>query len=101
MLGLTLTDFGKTPENERYLKITIPESLNYDEAFDDLLNTYTSKWELDSIKTLNLGSLFRLEYSITMKNGQVVHNVDELQTGDELETRLANGTVHSIVTNKL
>ena len=81
MLGLTLTDFGKTPENERYLKITIPESLNYDEAFDDLLNTYTSKWELDSIKTLNLGSLFRLEYSITMKNASKIKEmIDELRT---------------------
>ena len=38
---LTLVDFGKQPENERYLKITIPESLNYDEVFDSVLNKYT------------------------------------------------------------
>ncbi|MBR4470181.1 MAG: DUF4956 domain-containing protein [Erysipelotrichaceae bacterium] len=81
MLGLNMTDFGKASENERYLKITIPESLNYDEAFDDLLNSYTSKWELDTIKTLNLGSLFRLEYNITMKDvSKIKEMIDELRT---------------------
>ena len=37
MLGLTLTDFGKANDAERCLKITIPESLNYDEVFTDIL----------------------------------------------------------------
>ncbi|MCR4632798.1 MAG: DUF4956 domain-containing protein [Erysipelotrichaceae bacterium] len=81
MLALTLTGFGKVSENDRYLKITIPESLNYDEVFTDVLDRYTNSYELESIKTLTLGSLFRVEYSIDMKDGSKVKAmIDELRT---------------------
>ncbi|MBR5341620.1 MAG: DUF4956 domain-containing protein [Erysipelotrichaceae bacterium] len=86
MFVLTLSGFGKVSENERYLKITIPESLNYDEVFDGVLAKYTSSYELESIKTLTLGSLFRVEYKITMKN------VDDLKKMID-ELRLRNGNL--------
>jgi len=80
MLGLTMSGFGRIPENDRYLKITIPESLNYDEVFTDVLNKYASFWQLESIKTLTLGSLFRVEYSINMKDASKVKEmIDELR----------------------
>ena len=80
MLGLTLTDFGKANDAERCLKITIPESLNYDEVFTDILNKYASSWQLESIKTLTLGSLFRVEYSLNMKDASKVKEmIDELR----------------------
>lgn len=78
---LTTIGFGKDGVNEKYLKVTIPESLNYDEAFEDILNKYTSSHELISIKTLNLGSLFRVEYDVNMKDlKQVKEMIDELRT---------------------
>ncbi len=81
MFVMNLTGFGSVSENERYLKITIPESLNYDEVFNDVLERYTGRYQLESIKTLTLGSLFRLEYSITMKNvSDVKKMIDELRT---------------------
>jgi hypothetical protein len=81
MFALTLTGFGQMSENERYLKITIPESLNYDEIFDDVLNEYASSWQLESIKTLTLGSLFRLDYTLTMKDpSRMKKMIDELRT---------------------
>ncbi len=81
MFVLNLTGFGSVSENERYLKITIPESLNYDEVFNDVLERYTGRYQLESIKTLTLGSLFRLEYSVTMKNvSDVKKMIDELRT---------------------
>lgn len=36
-------------------------------------------------------------YSITLKDGKVVKNADELQTNDEITTRLQNGEVTSVV----
>ena len=48
----------------RVLKITIPEDLDYSEIFDDLLNRYTSNYELLSVKSTNMGALFKLVYSI-------------------------------------
>ena len=51
----------------------------------------------EKTKSLDPTLLLQRGYSITMKNGKVVRSTDDLQTGDTLETRLANGTVHSIV----
>ena len=78
---LTTLGFGRDGVNNKYLKITIPESLNYDDAFDDVLNKYTSNHELISVKTLNLGSLYRVEYDINVKDLKQVKNmIDELRT---------------------
>ena len=81
MLVLTLLDFGKQSENERYLKITIPESLNYDEIFTPVFKKYTNYYELETIKTLTLGSLFRVDYSVSLKNpNNAKQFIDELRT---------------------
>ncbi len=62
--------FGKTkrPCLDKTLRITIPEDLNYSEVFSDLMETYTSSYELLQVKTTNLGSLFKLVYNITLKD---------------------------------
>lgn len=53
---------------EKILKITIPEGLDYTDVFDDLFGTYTSRHELGSVRTSNMGSLFKLEYNIVLKD---------------------------------
>ena len=81
MFIITISGFGAISENDRTLKITIPESLDYDKVFDDVLSKYTSSYELDSIKTLTLGSLFRLDYKVTLKNPDLTKKmIDELRT---------------------
>lgn len=78
---LTTLGFGRDGVNNKYLKITIPESLNYDDAFDGVLDKYTSNHELISVKTLNLGSLYRVEYDVNVKDLKQVKNmIDELRT---------------------
>lgn len=59
---------SRKPSRDKTLRITIPEDLNYSEVFDDLLNEYTSYYELISVKTTNMGSLFKLVYNITLKD---------------------------------
>ena len=51
----------------RSLRITVPEDLDYEHAFDEPLNRYCAHWELKQTKTTNMGSLFRLSYDITLK----------------------------------
>lgn len=53
------------------VKITIPEDLDYSGAFDDLFREYTSAWELVNVKTVNMGSMFRLTYDIVLKDAAV------------------------------
>ena len=51
----------------------------------------------EKAKSLDPTLLLKRGYSITLKDGKAVRDVQQLQTGDEIETRLANGTVHSTV----
>lgn len=61
----------RQPALEKSLRITIPEDLNYNEVFDDLLNKYTTHWEVISVKTTNMGSMFKLTYHITLKSTSI------------------------------
>lgn len=56
----------KKGNEEKLLKITIPEDLNYNEAFDAILKTYLKSYELVEIKTTGMGSLFRLSYKVEL-----------------------------------
>ncbi|MCR5132002.1 MAG: exodeoxyribonuclease VII large subunit [Prevotella sp.] len=49
------------------------------------------------LKNLDPELLLRRGYSITLKNGRALRNTDDLQQGDMIETRLANGSVISEV----
>ncbi len=53
----------------RTVKITIPEDLDYTGIFEDIFAEYTTACELVQVKTVNMGSMFRLTYEATMKNG--------------------------------
>ena len=47
----------------------VPEDLDYEEVFDEIFAKYTSRVDLVQMKTMNMGSLYKLTYDITMKNG--------------------------------
>ena len=66
MLLLTAVNFGGAEEHERVLKITIPESLDYDGLFDDLFEKYTKSCVLERVKTSNMGTLYELTYRVTL-----------------------------------
>jgi hypothetical protein len=70
---------------EQLLRVTIPESLEYNGAFDDIFNRYLKKHESAGVKTTAMGSMFRLSYKITMKNPD-----EEKQFIDELRTKNGN-----------
>lgn len=64
---LSTIGYGEKAE-VKSLRITIPEDLEYEGIFDDLLRTYTNKADLCTVKTTNLGSLFELQYRIVLKD---------------------------------
>ena len=71
MLLLTVLGFGGHPAAQRVLRITIPESLDYDGLFDDLLTRYTTAHTLAKVKTTNMGTLYELTYHITLPTDRV------------------------------
>lgn len=80
-------DFGEKEKEQRYrtLSIMIPESLDYSGVFDEVLRHYTSDYTLTRVKTTNMGSLFRLSYDLTMREG-----VSEKEMIDQLRCRNGN-----------
>ena len=81
---LTITSFGDQ-RNRKDLRITIPESLNYTDVFDDILKSYAKNWELVQVKTTNMGSLYKLTFQIEMKDTS-----EEKKMIDELRCRNGN-----------
>ena len=71
ILILTVSGFGKAPEAERTLKITIPENLDYEGLFDDVFAKYARSCSLVRVKTTNMGTLYELQYSIVLKGESV------------------------------
>ena len=77
---------GKTSNTEeRKLKIVIPENLDYNEVFEEIIQKYTSKAELAKVKTTNMGSMFELTYFINLKK-----EVNQKEFIDEIRVRNAN-----------
>lgn len=68
-LLLTVVGFGGRKQESlcRVLKITVPEDLDYTGAFTDILEQYTTNADLLRIKTVNLGSMNRLTYAVTLR----------------------------------
>lgn len=80
VLALSRLRFGCGDENERELKITIPENLDYEGLFDDLFQRYARSVRLEKVKTSNMGTLYELDYRVVMKSGRVPKEfLDELR----------------------
>ena len=61
--------FDKTKNRcEKFLKITIPEDLNYSGVFEKVFEKYLLKHELIKTKLINMGSMYRLVFRVTVKN---------------------------------
>lgn len=68
MFILCKVNYGDKKSSNRILKIVIPEDLNYHGAFDDILDNYTTSYELKKVKTTDLGTLFELVFVVNIKS---------------------------------
>jgi len=83
----------KQVSKEKTLRITIPEDLNYTEVFDDLFKAFTASYETVSVKTANMGSMYKLKYNIVLKDA-----TKEKQFIDELRCR--NGNLEIMISSR-
>jgi len=99
-LVYTSLNFGDNTKNSRELRITVPESLNFTNAFDDVFKEFTVSHQLKRVKTTNMGSLFQLTYSIKLKNSE-----KEMEFIDKLRCRNGNleiqSSYHPTITEEL
>jgi hypothetical protein len=91
MVIINITKYGKPKVKNMQLKITIPEDIDFQNCFDDILKQYTVSHKIQRVKTSDFGSLFEIIYCICLKN-----DADQKEFIDKLRCR--NGNL-SIVLN--
>jgi len=74
--------------DEKLLRITIAENLDYTEIFDDIFAKYLKTVTRQRVKTVNMGTMYDLQYIIVMKDVK-----DEKKMLDEIRCRNGNLTV--------
>lgn len=77
--------FGKPKASMKIVKIVIPENVDYMTAFDSVMKKYTLSFTLNKVKTIDLGSLYELQYCVVIQEGQ-----KEKEFLDELRCRNGN-----------
>lgn len=85
MLVLDTTKFAMPKTKAMKLKIIVPEDLNYEGVFDEVLKNYSKTYFIETIRTRDFGALFELNYSIELLEG-----VNQKQLIDDLRCRNGN-----------
>jgi uncharacterized membrane protein YhiD involved in acid resistance len=77
---ILLASINMRSDREQELRITIPEDINFTGVFDDLFEKYTTRATLISVKSANMGSLYKLTYRIEMKNDNEMRDfIDDIR----------------------
>lgn len=92
-VGIVLAVLGLIPrfrdvQRRKILRITIPEDMNYTDAFSDIFDEFLSSSELVMVKSTAMGTLFDLRYEIVEKDA-----AREKELIDKLRTRNGNLTI--------
>lgn len=88
LILINLINFGKPKANAMMLKITIPEDLDFENAFEDVFKKYTKFHKLDRVKTADFGSLYQIQFTTALKD-----TTRQKEFLDEIRTINANLTV--------
>lgn len=85
MIALSYFKFGENRSTAMHLKLVVPEDLNFQDAFDDILGMFTAEHTLLKVKTSDFGTMVELVYRISLKN-----DADQKAFIDKLRTRNGN-----------
>ncbi|KOY14407.1 DUF4956 domain-containing protein [Paenibacillus xylanivorans] len=85
MFVLSRFNFGEKKNQQKTLKVTIPENLSYEEALDEVFHKFNVVHELKKIRTTELGSLYELVYNVTIHE-----SVNQKEFLDMIRTRNGN-----------
>lgn len=87
----SLIRFRSVPGSSREIVsifFSMAENLDYTGVFEDIFQKYTSKCSLQRVKTTNLGSMYELDYHITLKDAS-----QEKEMIDAIRCRNGNLTI--------
>lgn len=67
LVFFSYTHLLEPDRHERVLKVVIPEDLDYEDVFEEIFRKYTSRHHLVRMKTMNMGSLYKLTYDVKLR----------------------------------
>ncbi|WP_027093508.1 DUF4956 domain-containing protein [Cohnella thermotolerans] len=85
MFVLKAVKFGANKASLKTLKVTIPENLGYEEAFDEIFKKFNVDYELKKVRTTELGSLYELVYAV-----KIGPDTNQKELLDAVRTRNGN-----------
>ena len=81
LIVLNTLNFGQEKSKGRVLNITVPENLDFEGKFEDIFDKYLVDYDYISVRTTNMGSLYKLSLEVNLKDGASVKEfLDELRT---------------------
>ena len=91
----TKSPVGDKNKLDRTLKITVPEDLDYTDMFNDIFSEFTTGFSLTTVKTTGMGSLFKLNFDLTLKDEKNEKAfIDRLRCRNgNLEVMLSNASI--------
>jgi hypothetical protein len=65
----------------KLLKISVPESISYDDLFDDILKKYTSEYALSGVSLVSGGTIYEIIYTVRVRDMSKIKDfLDEIRT---------------------
>lgn len=89
-------DFAARDSKQKVLKIMVPENINFEGLFDDVLDKYLEEYSLSSIRTARLGTMFELLYSVRSRGLE-----EDKELMDEIRSRNGNMDVILLLDEQL
>lgn len=87
---------GSETDLRKVLNITVPEDLDFSGAFDEILGKYTREYRLTRARTINMGTMVKLTYTIILRTGEegkVKEMIDNIRCRNgNLEVSVADRT---------
>lgn len=85
MYVLESMNFATPKGKSMQLKITVPEDLNYEGVFEEVLDKFASSYSIERVRTRDFGALFELYYRVQLKP-----DANQKKFLDELRCRNGN-----------
>ena len=77
----TAISAGKKKNQKKLLKVAVPENIDYDGLFDEVLAKYTNAYSLKGLRIISGGTVTELTYAVKIKNVEDTKAfIDELRT---------------------
>ncbi|MDU7538192.1 MAG: DUF4956 domain-containing protein, partial [Peptostreptococcaceae bacterium] len=92
MFILDIINFGAPKGKSMQLKITVPEDLNYEGVFEEVLNEFATSYAIERVRTRDFGALFELYYRVNLKP-----DADQKKFLDEFRCRNGNVNINLIM----